>query len=194
LAFSLDSYLRFSRIWLSTDCDERTPTVIYCRRPGSTLLIFATILCVVFGSVQLASQQASESQREISVQFLDFRSGKPIQRLNVIITFWNGDPGSHGRIDPNNVVHETSMRTDKDGKVTVPVPEPVPNRLIIFQPDLVDSFSPDFSPTEVLASGTVTTYRHDKSASRLQVSAKPGEIVILNKRLTAWDRMRQEIP
>lgn len=74
------------------------------------------------------------------------------------------------------------------------VPEPVPEHLRVFHPDLTDPYSPDFSPAEIFNSGIVVPYKHNATDSKLQASSKPNEIVILNKRRTAGERMRQEIP
>lgn len=198
LVVRMDGQRSFSRRLCMTGPPSRcalSVLLVRCKsRVRGILWIVATILLLLAGSAHVASAQSGHSKQAISVQFLDFRSGRPLTKLNVTITFWNGNSGLHGRIDPKNVVSESSMKTDKDGKVTVPVPEPMPDRLSIFQPDLADAFSPDFSPAEVLVSGSVTAYQHMKDVSNLQVSAKQGEIVILNKRLNAWDRMRQEVP
>jgi hypothetical protein len=128
------------------------------------------------------------------MRFLDFKSGKPFKQMIVTVTFWNGDPIPIGHIPPGSVVRNTTTKTDKYGKAVLDVPEPIPEHLTVFQPDLVDSFSPDFSPAEVFASGTVAEFRHGKGQPRLQVSAKSGEIIILNRRLGLWDRIRQELP
>ena len=57
-----------------------------------------------------------------------------------------------------------------------------------------------FPLSDVLHTGIVLGYRYDDRRPhwcpqlKAQATAKPGEVVIFDKRLTTWDRMRQEIP
>jgi hypothetical protein len=162
---------------------------LYFRHLAGAISMLAATFSGFIGPEQLA-----QAQQQIALRFLDSRSGKPIEKLSVIVTFWNGDSGAHGLVPAERVIGKSSARTDKDGRVIINLPKPVPDHLSVFQPDLVDSFSPDFSPTAVLASGIVAPPRHEKVHSKVQISARPGEIVVLNKRLTAVDRMRREIP
>jgi hypothetical protein len=131
------------------------------------------------------------AQRNVTVRFLDFKSGAPIGKLNVTITVFN-DYGPRTSIAEKSIVFRTSTKTDKNGRVSVPLPSALPNHIRIWS-DLAESV-PDISPADVLKSGVLMPYQHEKGVSKVQVSANPGEIVILNTRVTAWDRMRQETP
>ena len=146
----------------------------------------------LFAVLFLGTLTRAQTAQQIVVRFLDIQSGKPIRKLAVTFTFWNGDSGSRGRISSEQSVRTVSTRTDADGTIRLDVPEPVPQHLSIFQPDLVDPASIRLSPTGVLSSGVVLSSKRNKTD--LVLKAAPGELVILSKRLTTTDRMRREIP
>jgi hypothetical protein len=53
----------------------------------------------------------------------------------------------------------------------------------------------DISPENVMRSGVVADYNESKCGKlKTQVSASPGEVVIVDKKLTLGQQMRQEIP
>jgi hypothetical protein len=135
--------------------------------------------------------QPVHAQQKIAVRFLDFKSGRPMRNLNVTVTAFN-DYGPRTSVADKTIVFRTSMKTDKDGEVSVRFPNALPNHMRIWS-DLDESV-PDLSPADVLKSGVVMPYHHENGVTKLQVSPKPGEIVVVNKRVTSWDRMRQEIP
>jgi len=162
-----------------------------CKRLITNRLILASVFAVLVGSGHFGL-----AQQQVTLRFLDVRSGKPIDNLQVFLTFWNDGVHLRGKIVPtrDDVVRETQATTDKDGVVAADVPQPIPGHLDAFSFDLAYPFNHDFSPVAVIASGVIAQPRHQKLDSKIQASAKPGEIVILNKRLTAVDRMRREIP
>lgn len=153
-----------------------------------SLKILPLFTAVLLASLTLA--RPASAQREVSIRFLDFESGKPIKKLGVMITGYKGDP-SHGKAADSTILFSVSKKTDQDGRVVVQLTEPLPDRIHVYSFDLAQSLS-GFSPAEVLKAGSVVEYRDN--TPKLQISAKPGEILILNRKLTAWDKMRREIP
>ena len=135
-----------------------------------------------------------QATQQIAIRLLDFDSGKPIKKLSLSLTFWNGNPEPDGWLTRNSIVREGSARTNEEGRIVVDVPRPVPEHLRLFHPDLTDPYSPDLSLAEALKSGIVVAYKHSTKGPTAQASSKQGEIVIFNKRRTAWERMRQEVP
>jgi hypothetical protein len=130
-----------------------------------------------------------QTQQAITVRFLDFKSGKPIKNLSVIVTLWNGK--STMDVSGMTNISETRARTDDHGSLMVKVPDPTPEHISVFTPDLVQAVT-QLSPSDVLKAGGVVPYRRGRNKS--DVTAQAAEIVILNHKLTAADRMRQEIP
>jgi hypothetical protein len=59
--------------------------------------------------------------------------------------------------------------------------------------DLFESI-PDFSPAEVLKSGIVVQYGRANQVQKRKVSARPGEVLIFDKRVRSGDRVLQEMP
>jgi hypothetical protein len=132
-----------------------------------------------------------QTQQAITIRLLDFKSGKPIKKLNVDVTLWNGQ--STGVLASGiTIIAETRAKTDEHGSLVVKVPDPAPEHISIFTPDLAQPSTPRISPGDVLKAGVVVPYRHGNY--QLGVTAQAGEIVILNHKLTAADRMRQELP
>ena len=167
----------------------------------------------------VASLRPVQAQQAITVRFVDFKSGKPIRNFYLMVEAWSGHRGrtittdttivSEGyekahdgtvtvrlperRSEAATVVFEASTKADKEGRVIIHLPEIPPQHIEVFSGDLAE-LATDFSTAEVLKTGAVVSFRKNKSNSKLQFLAKPGEIVVLNKRITAWDRMLQEIP
>jgi hypothetical protein len=179
----------------------------------TTLLV---VVCLVF----FKSASFAIAQQELALQFLDFRSGKPIKGYNFVISVWSGAwtgpevtkdvtfvsekpmKGNESSVvvcfpEPlsgeGTVVFTASIKTDRNGRVLIYFPGAIPDHI------RVDSFGlaasvPDLSPSKAIKSGQLVMCVENKTDSEFQVSAKPGEIVILNKRITTLDRIRQEIP
>jgi hypothetical protein len=159
------------------------------RKPKRKMFAASVAGCLALAA--LAS--AAEANQTITVRFLDFRSAKPIAKVNVEITLWNGH-SSDASLATKTIISRRSGKTNLDGTITICVPEPVPQHLSVFAPDLAEVSTPNLSPVEVFESGAVVPYPQNRGGSRVKIMPKPGEIVILNKRLTAWDRIRGEIP
>lgn len=151
--------------------------------PVPLILISALLL---FTSIAVHSQ----TQQLITLRFLDFKSGKPIKKLNVIVTLWNGESTREG-VSSIPIISETRARTDDHGSLVVRVPDPTPEHISVFTPDLAQAVT-QVSPSDVLKAGAVIPYRRGRNKS--DVTSPAGEIVILNHKLTAADRMRQELP
>lgn len=167
----------------------------------------------------VASLPAAQAQQTITVRFVDFKSGKPINNFYLSVEAWGGDRTRSATKDTTivregykkagngtvtvrlparrskaaTVVFESSTKADKEGRVIIHFPEILPEHIEVFSGDLAVHFT-DFSPDEVLEFGAVVPFPKDKTNSKVKVLRKPGEIVVLNKRITDWDRMLQEIP
>src|SRR5258708_17721006 len=150
------------------------------------LLLYAALVPVLstFGQVGADGQ-------EITVRFVDYRSGSRIKKLDVMVEGFNGE--LTGRSADRTTVFSTSTKTDNEGKLIIRLPRLPPQQISIFSFDLAES-TVAFSLADVLKSGVVALYRKGEGHSKLNVATKPREIVILNRKLTVWDKMRQEIP
>lgn len=159
----------------------------YSRGPSQQFKLFAQTLFLL--SSAFVGQACA--QQGIAIRFLNFESGKPITSVNVEITLWNGKSGLASTTD-RTVISKEMAKTDSEGRIMVSVPEPLPEHISFFAPDLVKPTGPRLSIGEILASGVLVPF-HKEKASKL-VSVQPGELVILNKHLSAADRMKREIP
>jgi len=113
-----------------------------------------------------------------------------MKKLNVIVSLWNGESTGEGVSSITNI-SETRASTDDHGSLVVRVPDPTPEHISVFTPDLAQTVT-QVSPSDVLKTGAVIPYRRGRNKS--DVTAPAGEIVILNHKLTIADRMRQELP
>ena len=148
-------------------------------------------LCPAFVLIFFPPSQQPQAQKEITVRFVDYRSGKPITKLEVMVKGFNGK--LTGRSADSTTIFNTSTRTDDQGKLIVPLPQVSPERISVSSFDLAESVA-SISLSDVLKSGAVAPYRNGERHPSLSVAAKPGEIVILNRKLTVWEKMRREIP
>jgi len=171
----------------------------------------ALLLCLfVLGQPALGQQQ-------ITIRFVDYRSGKPIRNFYLSVDAWSGaiitkdtsiirekyskehDGKVTVRLPPREseektVIFEASTKVDRDGRLTIYFPEKVPEKIRVSTVFDLWSSPPDFDPSEVIKTGEVVPFKPDHTEARLQFSLTPGEIVIVSKKRTVWDRMLQEIP
>ena len=171
------------------------------------VLIFAA-LCLPALAVPAAS---------IKIRFLDPSSGKPIRKMWVAISQLKDDPPA-GPVPAEYCVAFTSLKTDSNGEVEVQLHDPTP-AFISVHADLWYN-APLLAVDEVLKSGVVMDSRKPppkgcwvdknghcrmKSGSLLpegdsqrppviNPKPQPGLIIIVEKRISTWDRMRQELP
>jgi hypothetical protein len=136
--------------------------------------------------------------QDITLRLVNAKSGKPLRAVPVTMFSWNG-PRTF-RLDnvPKGeaIVHTT---TDTKGQAVFHLPEAGPEHIgfsVGGPRDFVGCWHPrDLSPETVMRSGVVADYNESKCGKlKIQVSAKPGEVVIVDKKLTLLDQMRQEIP
>jgi hypothetical protein len=142
-------------------------------------------------------------QAAISLRFLDAGSGKPIKGISIGVSAWDEHEGRQ-KPKPNGIVkidkNTQIIKADKDGKAIVHLhDEPSLKTMDITSVGVLRGCSAyQFSIEEVLRSGVVASYHANKPkwcvSLRAQATAKPGEIVIFDKRMTILDRMRHEIP
>ena len=147
------------------------------------------VLAVMVAFALSAAAQSFKSQF-ITVRFLDYKSAQPIAKLNVMIEAYNGE-WSRGRTADRTIIFSMSTKTSKDGTLVVNLPLPIPQHLRVSSSDIFQNVR-DFCPDDVLKSGVVVLYQKHKPRS--PIVAKPGEIVIVNRRIGPLDRMRQELP
>ena len=133
------------------------------------------------------------AQQELRVRFLDPRSEKPIRKLWVGVVQWNGMSPDEP-ILAKNVVSDLNTRTDQNGTVVVKLAEPLPKFVWVSSLALVSPGTPGIPVCDVLRSGVVLKYRDKSRTWTSELTGKPGEILIMDRRLTVWDRVRRELP
>ena len=165
--------------------------------------------------------QPAHSQQRITIRFVDYRSGKPIKNFYVSFDAWSGKRSGaiitkntsiirekyskerDGKVsvclppresEEKTVIFEASTKVDRDGRLTIYFPEVLPEHISVSTISDLWSSPPAFDPSEVIKTGEVVPFKPDHIDARPQFSRTPGEIVIVSKKRTAWDRMRQEIP
>lgn len=173
---------------------------------------------VVISSSWLVPLHLFAADRQITVRFLDPKSAKPIRKMWVGVTQYKGDPPK-GPIPAEYRVSYLNSKTDQNGEIVVALHDPLPTFVSVIA-DLWYNGSL-ISVGEVLKSGVVLDYsgkgaphgrwvgdkghrsmesgsllnhRDKKSAATSKPVPEPGVIVFVEKRLTLWDNLRQEIP
>ncbi len=162
------------------------------QRPRSIRIVELVLLFLFFPFI--SSSEAADSGKVITFRFINPNSGKPASGMLVGVTAWNVDV-FHSRSD--EVVASMNVRTDKAGKIIFHLPDPIPRHLgFSIDPYLNRACSTgEFSPDEVLRSGGIAKYNSAKcGATKIAAIASPGEIVVLDRPLTLWERMWREIP
>jgi hypothetical protein len=174
-----------------------------------TAVLALTALCLPSGAAPAAS---------IRIRFLDPTSGKPIRKMWVAVSQYKDKPAA-GPVPAGYRVAFTSVKTDRNGEVVVQLLDPTP-AFISVDADLWYNAS-FIAADEVLKSGVVLDYSHKpppkgcwvdkdghcrmKSGSLLpdegsrkppvvNPKPQPGLLIIVEKRISRWERLRQELP
>ena len=132
------------------------------------------------------------AQKHITVRFLDPKSGKPIHKLRVWVYQYKGNLPK-GPIPLRYELAHAKSLTDEKGEALVTLHDPPPKFIGVVASDLSNS-GPVIPLCKVLKFGVVLDYSRKVNGSKPKTSAKPGEIVFVERKLTVWDRMRQELP
>jgi len=152
-------------------------------------------IIVVFTLLFLIAFQASA--RDITVRIIDAKSGKPFSGIRVAISTWNGTFNIHKPPLPPKHVDVSS--TNSKGIAIFHLPNPLPDHMGFDIGGLRDFAGcwtlPDVSSEAVIRFGVVAEYNKAKcGGAAISVSAKPGEITIMDNKLSLPERMRQEFP
>lgn len=139
----------------------------------------------------------SASPQDITIRLINATSGKPLSKISVSMGAWNGTFDVRKGPYPEQI----RMITDAEGRAVFHLPRPTPEH-IGFSVGTPWDFAGcwhlrDSSPETVLRSGVVADYDETKCGKRkpkIQVSAKPGEVVIFERKLTLWEKMHRELP
>jgi len=150
----------------------------------SIRLLFALLVVLVFA-------QPMYAQQEITIRFLDFRSGKAIQKIDVLSILWDGSSFKAAAQD-GRLVSRVSAKTDKNGVIRIPIPEPIPTHVSISSLDTVNPVSVEIKLADILNSGVLIPHKREKS--NLQLSATAGQIIILTQKLGVAGKLALEIP
>jgi hypothetical protein len=165
-------------------------------------LIRISRICILFAGL-LIFARSGFAQVDVTLHLIDADTGKPLKGIGVSVSAWDKNEGRQKPPPPGVIKIDRNRKivtTDKEGNGIFHLYyEPALITLYIFSSDLRGcSSTRRFSIEEVLRAGVVAGYDAGtpKWCGQLKAhaSVKPGEVVIFDKRLTAWDRMRQEIP
>lgn len=166
------------------------------------------------------AQEPSNGGQQITVRFINPKSGKPLRKMWVGVTQWKGEPPK-GESNVPYILGSTNAQTNRNGEVVFMLSDPPPMFVSVQSFDLW--YSGSLIPTsKVLESGVILDYSdakpprgywvnkqgqlilksgtllghgsNGKPALKLKIKAKPGEIIYIEKKITLWQRMRQEIP
>jgi hypothetical protein len=138
------------------------------------------------------------AQQAITLRFVDYRDGNPIRGIRVLSIFWDGTIPSDGLVTPGvqKVASKIPAKTDSKGLIKLQVPISGAQHLEISSPfDTLGGVHTQLPVKEVLANGMTVIADADHSGdSKSRAPASSGEVVIVTRKLTASDRMRQEFP
>ena len=134
--------------------------------------------------------------QSIALWLVNAKSGKPLSKTNAAMCTWNGTFDIRRPPYPERIcVHAI---TDKRGTAVFHLPVPLPENVGFDTGGLRDFAGcwrlPDASPEHVLRSGVVAAYREKCGKLRAPLTARPGEVVIADRKRSLWENMRSEIP
>jgi hypothetical protein len=129
-------------------------------------------------------------QGPITVRFVDYRSGKPISRVGVLATVWNGES-----LATFSWKAEMRAKTNKGGVIRVPLPRTLPEHLDLSSFDTLDPLSVDLPIEKILQSGiTVVINAHHSLDPQSRPADTAGQVVVVTRKRNANDRIAREFP
>jgi hypothetical protein len=176
----------------------------------------STAAVLLFAVLSLLARAAPAAP--VRIRFLDPTSRKPIRKMWVAVTQYKDKPPP-GPIPAEYFLAFTSVKTDRNGEVEVQLHDPA-TTFISVHADLWYN-PPLIGVDEVLNTGVVLEYSRKpppkgcwidknghcgmRSGSLLPNNgsqgshvvapeSQPGLLVIVEKRISWWDRLRQELP
>ncbi len=129
------------------------------------------------------------SSNEITIRFVEPKTGEPLRKMWVGLTQYKDHPPK-GPIPAKFVLATSQRQTDANGKVAFCLHEPIPTYLAVHSFDLSNNGSL-LSVEEVMNRGVVLDFSKRSAAGTLP---KPGIILFVERRISTLDRMRQELP
>lgn len=192
-----------------------------CALAWHHLRILSVAVMLVAGFPLARAQRPTRPRQRVTVRFLDPRSGKPIRKMWVGVTQWKDEPPKEESNVPY-ILGNTNAQTNRSGEVVFTLSDPPPMFVSVHSFDLW--YSGNLIPTsKVLESGVVFDYsdakpprgywvnkqgqpvmksgslfpdgqKPKKGVSKLKVSAKPGEIIFVERKITRWQWFLQELP
>jgi hypothetical protein len=154
---------------------------------------------LLFFTVGGHSPRAAQSAGDITVRILNAKTGKPFAKFFVSVFAWNppADLKPHEYSFGQEIGRGT---TDDEGRAVIQVPaQPTDQIALDISAPAGDLYGcwqrKAFSVNQILATGLVADYNASKCGKlRWQPSAKPGEIVLIDRKLSWWDHVRRETP
>ncbi len=168
--------------------------------------------------VTLLFAQALWGQTVMKVRFIDSTSSRPLH-VYVSVDAWQGD-WVNGKITPQTAVVSEPYKKGHDGEITVKLPElqngkriavftaaartdgngnllihlvgPLPEKIRLSSFQLAKA-PPSFEVEDILRSGK-TWFAYSAAGPISRQTALQGNIVIVDRMVTASDRIRQEFP
>ncbi|MGH7744542.1 MAG: hypothetical protein ACREQ5_06950 [Candidatus Dormibacteria bacterium] len=143
-------------------------------------ILLLTLLCTV------ATCRSSGPPSPITVFVLDARTGEPISKVTVFLSW-----------DEKGAAHSLGKQvTNKSGAAGFLLQEPLPERIgISFSPDEAKSCSDTAFPArDILNSGILAKDDCNIGKPNVQVQLKAGLLIVFASKVTLTERLRREIP
>jgi hypothetical protein len=154
---------------------------------------------LAFFTLGAHSSRSAGSPAEITVRILDAKTGKPFSRFFVSVFAWH--PPADSRPGEYSFGQEIGRgTTDNEGRAVLRVSAQPGDQIRLdikaSAGELYECWQrKGFSLKEISDTGLVVEYNASKCGKlRWQPSAKPGEIVLIDRKLTWWDHFLRETP
>jgi hypothetical protein len=134
--------------------------------------------------------------QSITLRLVNAKSGKPLSKTTAAMCTWGGTFDIHRPPYPARVC--VTAITDKSGTAVFQLPKALPGNIGFDIGGLRDFAGcwrlPGISPENALRSGIVAAYSEVCGKLRAPLTARPGEVVIADRKISLWEKMRTEIP
>lgn len=138
------------------------------------------------------------SGKDLRVLVLNAKTGRSFPKIMISMSVWNGDFNIYSK-EPLPSVKVTLAAADSTGWAVFQLPEPLPQHIGFSVGNIGDFMGcwrlSNDSPETALATGLLAKYNEVRCGkSKATEKAEPGEVVLIDRKLTLWEKVRQELP
>jgi hypothetical protein len=156
--------------------------------PAGSIIFLSRFLSSLALALLLTTTAGKPAPTDIVVRFLNPKSGKPLTKVGILVLLWNESQSNGNSEKPPS---HLSLKTDEHGEIHIHLNDPLPSRVTLSNSvQLAGCSELVFDVLEAIRSGVVAKFDVNRKwcgQLKARPTAKPGEIVVFDKKVWLFD-------